>query len=175
MSEEATATPTGSPSSGEGATMMIDAPPVVVTTTTPIDSAPPEAPAPDPEIDKVAKPEAEDGGRAGEIEALKAQIDALKSAQEGSAEQLTRHAQAMRETLLGKLGVMDKFKGYAPDVDPFTDDGRAKLESWAAENPELLEARPASAPAIDVEALKKSVKSPHLVDLNSYIKSIKGL
>tara|TARA_R100000808_G_scaffold22990_1_gene50487 strand:+ start:598 stop:1128 length:531 start_codon:yes stop_codon:yes gene_type:complete len=176
MSEEVTtteteqATPTGVPS-----VMVAEAPTTVSAAadqSLPIEE-PSARPEQDTEIDKVV---ASDGGDSGaDLAELQAQIEALKSAQDASNLQLKKHTSAMRETLLAKLGVMEKFRGYAPDVDPFSDDGRSKLEAWARENTELLESRPSSAPDVDVEALKSKIRSPHLVDLNSFVKSMKGV
>ena len=148
------------------APIMIDAPQLMSPPVAAIESDS------DNEIDKVR---ADDGGDTDGAAELQAQIEALKSAQEESAQQLERHTTAMRETLLARLGVMEKYRSYAPPVDPFSDDGRAKLETWAKENAELLEQRPASAPSVDIEAIKKNIRSPHLVDLNSFAKSLKGV
>lgn len=162
----AEATPTTMSITPSPSPVMIEAPQLMSPPVATID------PEKDNEIDKVR---ADDVGGTDGAAVLQAQIEALKSAQDESASQLKRHEVAMRETLLAKLGVLEKYRSYAPPVDPFSDDGRAKLEAWATENAELLEQRPASAPSVDMEALKKGIRSPHLVDLNSFAKSLKGV
>jgi hypothetical protein len=44
-----------------------------------------------------------------------------------------------RSLALDKLGVVDKFKAYAPAVDPSDPKGAKELEAWAKANPELLQ------------------------------------
>lgn len=176
MSEETTTTTTdaaiAAPNTGTASPMMVDAPQVITV---------PSTPAPvvevSTEIDKAAADATEEStdAAAPDVSALQAQIAALQQAQADGAGQLQKHEVAMRDTLLSKLGVMEKFRQYAPKVDPFTDEGRAQLETWAQNNSELLEHRPSAAPPVDVAALKSKMRSPHLVDLGSFVKSMKGV
>ena len=71
-------------------------------------------------------------------------------------------------------GLADKFRQYAPKVDPFSDKGRADLEQWAADNPELRDARPVPTPEFDVSAQVKSFASPHLISTESWKDSRKA-
>ena len=49
-------------------------------------------------------------------------------------------AEADRRTLaLERLGVVDKFRSFAPAVDPADPKGAKQLEEWAKSNPELLQ------------------------------------
>ena len=50
-------------------------------------------------------------------------------------------ASRARSDVLVKLGVVEKFHGYAPDVDPADPNGAKALEDWAKANPELVKAR----------------------------------
>jgi multidrug efflux pump subunit AcrA (membrane-fusion protein) len=49
-------------------------------------------------------------------------------------------ANRARADVLVKLGVVEKFHGYAPDVDPVDPNGAKALEDWAKANPELVKA-----------------------------------
>lgn len=57
----------------------------------------------------------------GEIDSVKAQL-----------------ATERRHLALDRLGVVDKFRAFAPAVDPSNPAGAAALEAWAKANPELL-------------------------------------
>lgn len=57
----------------------------------------------------------------GELEATKAQLAADR-----------------RALALERLGVAEKFRGFAPAVDPADPKGAKQLEDWAKANPELL-------------------------------------
>jgi len=46
-----------------------------------------------------------------------------------------------RDQALSRLGVLDKFARFAPDVDVRDKKGQADLEKWAKDNPELLAPR----------------------------------
>jgi len=46
-----------------------------------------------------------------------------------------------RAQALAKMGVLEKFAAFAPDVDVRDKKGQAELEKWAKENPELLAPR----------------------------------
>ena len=121
---------------------------------------------------KTRKPKADDKAEA--ITELEAQLEELKSSQEKSVKRMSKHEDSMREALLDKLGVQAKFRQYAPKVDPFSEKGRAELESWATENPELRDARPVPTPDFDVSSQVKSFKSPHLVSTEHWKDSIKA-
>jgi len=93
-----------------------------------------------------------------------------KAAAETKA-QLDKQTDAMRATLLDKLGVLEKYKGFAPKVDPFSKDGRAKLEEWASDNQELL-AKPASQqPEFDPEKALGDRPRSHLFDPREWKRS----
>ncbi len=174
VEETTTGTTTAAAESpGNAPQTMISAPPAPMMPEA-ADTAPPAAPPAPANEREIGEDAAQLAATLGEIEALRAQIEALQSTQADEAAQLKRHEAAMRDTLLSKLGVMDKYRGYAPPVDPFTDEGRAELERWAADNSELTDARPAALPPVDVDAMKGRLKSPHLVDLASFAKSMKG-
>lgn len=70
---------------------------------------------------------------------------------------------------LEKLGIVPKFHGYAPDVDPTDPAGAAALEKWAKGNPELVSKREAPAQPVDVpegsmlhKILTGAAKSPFM-------------
>jgi len=65
-----------------------------------------------------------------------------------------------RALALDKLGVVDKFKGYAPQVDPSDPKGAKELEAWAKANPELLvPAGRQAAAASPLDSLKGAASS----------------
>ena len=130
--------------------------------------APPVQPPAMPEEAKATSADAD------AIAALKAQLAALESKAETSSDRMTQHEDAMRSALLDRLGIRDKFRQYAPKVDPFSDKGRADLEQWAADNPELRDARPVPTPEFDVSAQVKSFASPHLISTESWKDSRKA-
>jgi len=105
---------------------------------------------------------------------LEQKIADLEGRAEKSSKRMSKHEDAMRSALLDKLGIRDKFRQYAPKVDPFSDKGRADLEQWAADNPELRDARPVPTPEFDVSAQVKSFASPHLISTESWKDSRKA-
>lgn len=107
------------------------------------------------------------------IKDLEALIADLQGKQDGIESEMATNRTAMRNTILDGLGVIDKFKRFAPDADPFTDEGRAALEAWASENPELLSARPAPVVDVDTDKVKSNMRSPHLVDFKTFARSMK--
>jgi len=48
-----------------------------------------------------------------------------------------------RSLALERLGVLDKFRSFAPNVDPADPKGAKELEAWAKANPELIRSAPA--------------------------------
>lgn len=72
------------------------------------------------------------------------QTDAEKLAEERAAFQnevaTTKKGlvQEARNQALDKLGVLDSYRGFAPDVDPRTSEGARQLELWAKDHPEIL-------------------------------------
>jgi hypothetical protein len=80
----------------------------------------------------------------------------------------------MRDSLLSGLNVLEKYRSYAPEVDPFTDEGKQALENWAKENPELLASRPQPVVNVDTSKFKEKMRSPHLVDFKKFSESLKG-
>jgi hypothetical protein len=117
-----------------------DAAPVDVAPEAPVVETPP-APEPDPRI--------------AENEARLAKM----------SDQIEKQRKAARDNALDALGVLAKYRGLAPDVDPFTDEGKASLEKFAAEHPEILSARPRRVPEFDAAKWQKS-RSPHLVSVD---------
>lgn len=95
------------------------------------------------EADRVAKlSEAEK--LAEERKAFLAEKESLETAKKGLANE-------RREAALDKLRVNAKYRSFAPNVDPSTADGAKALETWAAQNPELL-VKAAGAPNVEVPA-----------------------
>ena len=128
---------------------------------------------PEPKKRTARKPKTDDKAEA--IEALEAQLEELRSSQEKSQKRMSKHEDAMREALLDRLGIRPKFRSYAPKVDPFTDKGKAALELWASESPELRDARPVPSPDFDVTKEVKSFSSPHLVSTEFWKDSVKSV
>lgn len=98
--------------------------------------------------------------KAGEEAAAKAEEErkAKLSAEQKFAEELAAQRSQIEETrkqladerrnlALDRLGVAEKFRQFAPAVDPGDPKGAKALESWAKENPELL--RQQAAPVSD--------------------------
>lgn len=110
------------------------------------DGAPPREPvaATPSDAKHAAKPAAKPD--TGALEARLAELEArAAAAAEDSTSvkaKLEVAQKAMRSEVLGRLGVLDKFADFAPDVDAYTAEGRQALEEWAAANPELLSRRP---------------------------------
>ena len=104
---------------------------------------------------------------------MQARIDELENKSETNTKQMQKHDEAMRSALLDKLGIRAKFRAFAPKIDPFTETGRADLEAWAAENPELRDVRPVPAPEFDFSSQVKSFNSPHLVNTENWKDSIR--
>ena len=167
-STEATPEPADQAPPNTSTTMMLDAPQTMAQTAQ-------AEPAPEQDVQRISEiDKSSDAVEAQpDISALEAQIQALQEAQKQSASTLEKHEQAMRDTLLSKLGVLEKYRQFAPTVDPFSDEGRAALEQWAQNNVELLEARPSAVPEVDLDQFKSKMRSPHLVDLASFNKSMR--
>lgn len=108
------------------------------------------------------------------MQELEAVIANLQQSIETNAAQIDVNKAAMRNQLLESLGVIEKYKSFAPDVDPFTDEGKAELETWAKENTELLAARKSQPVEVDTSKVKKNMRSPHLVDFAKFAQSMKG-
>ena len=108
------------------------------------------------------------------IKELEAMISDLKENITDTSEQVNVHKKAMLDSVLDNLQVLPKYRSFAPDVDPFTEAGKQELEKWAMDNPELLSSRPQQTIKVDTEAVKKGMKSPHLVDFSTFAKSLKG-
>ena len=135
--------------------------------------AAPPAPAPEPPKDSPATVDKS------AFEALQAELEAerarnaeLKAEHETAVSDLaTRVAQVEAERAeerrgraLDELGVLDKYRAFAPKADPTTAAGKATLEQWAAEHPELCrKAEPTAVdPATTMDSLfgDKATKSP---------------
>ena len=84
-----------------------------------------------------------------------------------------------RARALATLGIRDKFHGYAPDADPRTADGRAALERWAQDNPELRKAAgsPADLPTDDLpkSLAEKAQSNPFLAGARGALREAKSL
>ena len=132
---------------------------------TPVPAPAPEpAPAPKPDPDPAPEPEPKLDN-----DALKKLLDEQQAQIDKQATDLATARAAARQTHLQHLGVKGKFHNIAPDADPFTDEGKAALEEWATDNPELCDAAATVATRvidIDVDAFKKGLRSPHLVDVS---------
>ena len=107
------------------------------------------------------------------IKELEAVIAGLKDSLDGTDAKVATHREAMKASVLDGLHVLPKYRDFAPDVDPFSEDGRKALETWAADNPELLNVRPSPVVDVDTDKLKGKMRSPHLVDFGTFSKSMK--
>lgn len=145
-------------------------------TTAPATTAAPAAPTPPPsapQVDDVAALRAElaalksaeearqaAAAKAGQEAAAKAEEErkAKLSAEQKFAEELAAQRSQIEETrkqladerrnlALERLGVQEKFRQFAPAVDPGDPKGAKALEAWAKDNPELL--RQQAAPVSD--------------------------
>ena len=105
---------------------------------------------------------------------LEAVIAGLQNNIEANKGQIEVNKAAMRESVLSGLHVLDKYRSFAPDVDPFTEEGKQALETWAKENPELLAKRPKQVVDVDTGKFKEKMRSPHLVDFKKFSASMKG-
>ena len=92
------------------------------------------------EADRVAKLTAEQKV-AENLAAQRAELDGLRAGV----------VSERRNLALDRAGVADKFRAYAPQVDPATPDGAKALEAWVKANPELC--RPGGGPALVVSPL----------------------
>ena len=120
--------------------------------------------------------------------------DALKDAMARISELETTHAQAMKnheetsaqmkvqsahhkDALLERLGVTDKYREYAPDVDPFTTKGREALEGWARERPEICraQAQPSVPEGVKIAEQIKEKPGAFLVDPQAVTESFRHL
>ena len=123
-----------------------------------------------------------------------AQEDALKDAMARISELETTHAQAMKsheetaaqmklqaahhkDALLERLGVTDKYREFAPDVDPFTTKGREALEGWARERPEICraQAQPSVPEGVKIAEQIKEKPGAFLVDPQAVTESFRHL
>ena len=105
-----------------------------------------------------------------ELEAVISELQKNVTATDG---EVATHRASMKDSVLARLNVIDKYRSFAPDVDPFTDDGKQQLEAWAADNPEILASRPQPVVDVDTDKLKTNMRSPHLVDFSTFSKSMK--
>lgn len=119
------------------------------------DPAPTPAVPPDPAPDLAAEAEAKYAAMAAKIEALEAS-DGQRTA-------------AMRHEVLGRLGVVEQYRSFAPDSDPFSETGRAELEKWAQDNPRLCETRERPAPGPSIEEWLKDKPGKSLVSPQHYM------
>ncbi len=130
--------------------------------------AAPPADAPPADVDP-APPVADTAA----MEALQAQVAALQAEQTKTAGVQEAQSAAMRAQVLGQLGVMGKYRKFAPaDANPFTEAGRAALEKWAQENRELCEVRDTTPPA---PILKGFDKEPNFMGAASEAQVRSGL
>jgi hypothetical protein len=83
-----------------------------------------------------------------DVGALMARVDGLEAKQAAAAE-------ALRNVELGKLGVLEKYRQFAPKADASTDAGKLELEKWASENRELAPGRRPEQPVADFDKLPK--------------------
>jgi len=58
---------------------------------------------------------------------------------------------AALESALVHLGVKDKYREFAPKVDATTQQGKAKLEQWVSDRPEIVERQTIGKPPIEVQ------------------------
>jgi len=107
------------------------------------------------------------------IKELESVISELQKNMNATDDEVATHRASMKDSLLARLNVIDKYRSFAPDVDPFTDEGKQTLEAWAADNPEILAVRPQPVVDVDTDKLKTNMRSPHLVDFSTFSKSMK--
>jgi hypothetical protein len=100
-----------------------------------------------------------------EIAELRAKVARLEASDPDQAARLERATEEHRNVLLDRLGVLEKFRDFAPKVDPYTAEGKAKLDAWAQDNTELLAARRPQTDGID-ETVLKPKKPGVLFDAN---------
>lgn len=82
-------------------------------------------------------------------------IEEELAAQRSQIEQTRNQLMAERRNLaLERLGVVEKFRGFAPAVDPSDPKGAKALETWAKENPELVRAAVQSSDTSTLAQLK---------------------
>jgi|6_EtaG_2_1085325.scaffolds.fasta_scaffold06614_4 hypothetical protein len=132
---------------------------------------PPTAPAPEVIGDP---PQPSEYDAEAKIKGLEAMVSELRKSIDATDGQVSIHRSAMMDSILTGLNVLDKYKSFAPVVDPFTDEGKQTLEKWAAANPEILAARLSPSIEIDTTKLKSDMRSPHLVDFKTFARSVKG-
>jgi hypothetical protein len=85
-------------------------------------------------------------GQPEDVSKLLERMESLESKQQAAAN-------ALRDGELAKLGVMEKYRSYAPEVDAATPDGKLALEKWVAENPELAPGHRPQQPVADFDKL----------------------
>lgn len=81
------------------------------------------------------KAEAERVAKLSEAQRVQEQLDKQRAELDTTRQQLAADRRALA---LDRLGVADKFKAFAPQVDPADVKGARALEDWAKANPELL-------------------------------------
>ena len=184
MSEEVTVTTSGAdvteaaahetpPPTVQGPDVSPQVPPEVVQTVMDLapSTAPPDQPAP-------MVTAADYDALRSQLEELRGKFEKAGAAQEEHAARLEKQAAAMRSTLMEKLGIKSKFQSYAPDVDPFTADGREKLETWATDHPELCESKaptPEPGTMSDVKDKPGAWMIPSTEVLQNGLRSLKAL
>jgi len=123
--------------------MSLFAPPPEPPAAKPVEAKPVEAnPAPDPKV----APSDDIKALRQEIEAQRARIDQYESGHAKHTEQLDQQRESMKAALMDKLGVRSNYRGFCPDADPFTEDGRAAIETFFSDRAELCDIKPAGAP-----------------------------
>ena len=103
------------------------------------------------QADAASAAEAERVAKLSEAEKLAEERKAFLAEKESLEAAKKVVASERREAALDKLRVNAKYRSFAPDVDPSTADGAKALETWAAQNPELL-VKSAQVPNVEVPA-----------------------
>ena len=103
----------------------------------PQQAEPPKAPEPPPPAPEPARSDRAELGD--QLRELELRNDELARTLEAETARL---AQAAREQVAADLGVLPAYRKFVPsDIDARTAEGRAQLERWASEHPELVAPR----------------------------------
>lgn len=118
-------------------------------------------------------PPAEGGaGLAPDTSELEQKIAELEARAETQAAKIETARKDARRAYLERLNVKASYHGWAPDVDPFTDEGKAALAKWADDHPEVCMPSAPPVPEFDGSAIEAS-KNPNAVlfSLSEYAES----
>ena len=129
---------TATPAPTEGAVTVTADPTAAAPEVVSPEATPAPAADPSPEVPPAAGPAepVNDGELGARFESLQQQITQ-------QAEQLNAMRAAARQQALSHLGVKEAYREFAPDVDVTTPEGKAQLERWVTDRPEIVAKRDA--------------------------------